>query len=67
MDVYSRRGSFRGDGLHHLSRHDGGEVSLGVLRSELFEPKELRFEASNFYYEALRGVIETHEKEVKHD
>lgn len=37
------------------------------LRSELFEPKELRFEASNFYYEALRGVIETHEKEVKHD
>ena len=37
------------------------------LRSELFEPKELRFEASNFYYEALRGVIETHEKEVKRD
>lgn len=37
------------------------------LRSELLEPKELRFEASNLYYEALKGVIETHEKEVKHD
>lgn len=37
------------------------------LRSELLESKELRFESSNFYYEALRGVIETHDKEVKHD
>ena len=28
------------------------------LRSELLEPKEIRFESSNFYYEALKGKIE---------
>lgn len=28
------------------------------LRSELLEPKELRFEASNLYYEALKGKLE---------
>lgn len=33
------------------------------LRSELLEPKELRFEASNLYYEALKGAIENREKE----
>ena len=38
------------------------------LRSELLEPKELKFESENTYYEALRGVIESHEKEaLKHD
>lgn len=38
------------------------------LRSELLEPKELRFESENIYYEALKGVIENHEKEaLKHD
>lgn len=34
------------------------------LRSELIEPKELRFEANNLYYEALKGTIANHEKEV---
>ena len=29
------------------------------LRSELLEPKEIRFESSNFYYEALKGKIDT--------
>lgn len=29
------------------------------LRSELLEPKELRFESSNLYYEALKGKIDT--------
>ena len=29
------------------------------LRSELLEPKELRFEASNLYYEALKDKIDT--------
>lgn len=33
------------------------------LRSELLEPKELRFEATNLYYEALKGAIENREKE----
>ena len=28
------------------------------LRSELLEPKELRFEASNLYYEALKAKLE---------
>ena len=28
------------------------------LRSELLEPKELRFEASNLYYEALKEKLE---------
>ena len=38
------------------------------LRSELLEPKELRFESENTYYEALKGVIENHDKEaLKHD
>ena len=29
------------------------------IRSELLEPKEIRFESSNFYYEALKGKIDT--------
>lgn len=37
------------------------------LRSECIEPKEIRFEASNLYYEALKGTIESHEKEGRHD
>ena len=28
------------------------------IRSELVEPKEIRFESSNFYYEALKDKIE---------
>lgn len=28
------------------------------IRSELLEPKEIRFESSNFYYEALKDKIE---------
>ena len=39
------------------------------LRSELLEPRQLRFESSNIYYEALKGCIEAREKEAykKHD
>ena len=33
------------------------------IRSEMLEPKELRFEPVNLYYEALKETIETHEKE----
>jgi hypothetical protein len=32
------------------------------LRSELLEPKEIRFESVNLYYEVLRGFIEKSEK-----
>ena len=32
------------------------------LRSEMLEPKELKFEPVNLYYEALKGTIEAHEK-----
>ena len=35
------------------------------LRSELIEPRFLRSEpVNNIYYEAMKGVVETHEKEV---
>lgn len=34
------------------------------LRSELIEPRHLRSEPNNYYYEALRGVIAAKEKEV---
>lgn len=37
------------------------------LRSELLEPKELRFEASNLYYEALKDKLEegNHDQTLK--
>ena len=34
------------------------QVLWAWLRSELLEPKELRFEASNLYYEALKDKLE---------
>ena len=34
------------------------------IRSELLESKELRFEANNIYYEALKDTVANHEKEV---
>ncbi len=34
------------------------------LRSELLEPKQIRFEPVNIYYEALKSNIDTHEKEA---
>ena len=34
------------------------------LRSELIEPREIRFESNNYYYEAMRDLISSHEKEV---
>ena len=34
------------------------------LRSEMFEPREIRFESNDYYYEALKDVIASHEKEV---
>ena len=30
-----------------------------IIRSEFLEPKEIRFESSNFYYEALKDKIDT--------
>jgi len=37
---------------------------LTWFRSEILEPKELRFEPTNLYYEALRETIERHQKEA---
>ena len=34
------------------------------LRSEMFEPREICFESNDYYYEALKDVIASHEKEV---
>lgn len=34
------------------------------IRSELLEPKEIRFESSNFYYEALKDTIEKSQQGV---
>lgn len=37
---------------------------IAWIRSELLESKELRFEANNIYYEALKDTVANHEKEV---
>ena len=34
------------------------------LRSEMLEPKQIKFEPVNIYYEALKDAIDEHEKEV---
>lgn len=34
------------------------------LRSEMIEPREIRFESNNYYYEAMKDTIAAHEKEV---
>ena len=41
---------------------------LAWLRSEMLEPKQIKFEPVNIYYEALKDAIDEHEKEVsKHN
>jgi len=37
---------------------------LAWIKSELLEPRKLRFESGNYYYEALKDVIYEQEKEV---
>ena len=37
---------------------------IAWLRSELIEPREIRFESNNYYYDAMRDLIYAHEKEV---
>lgn len=37
---------------------------LAWFRSEILEPREIKFEPTNYYYEALKDTIEAHEKEV---
>ena len=34
------------------------------LRSEMLEPKQLKFESENYYYAAMKDLIAAHEKEV---
>lgn len=37
---------------------------IAWLRSEMVEPREIRFVSNNYYYEAVKDVIAAHEKEV---
>ena len=37
---------------------------IAWLRSELIEPREIRVESNNYYYDAMRDLIYAHEKEV---
>ena len=37
---------------------------IAWLRSEMIEPREIRFESNNYYYEAVKDVIAAYEKEV---
>ena len=37
---------------------------IAWLRSEMIEPREIRFESNNYYYEAVKDVIAAHEKEA---
>ncbi len=57
--------------LGFLSYHgmSAEQFILTWLRSEMIEPKHLQVLPTNLYYEALKGVIESHEKEVckQHD
>ena len=34
------------------------------LRSEMLEPRQICFESTNIYYEALKDTLESHEKEA---
>ncbi len=43
-----------------------GQFLVVWLRSELLEPKELRFESGNYYYEAMREIIAGKRKEAAH-
>ena len=36
---------------------------MGMLRSEVLEPKVIRFQSNNIYYEALKPELEKKEKE----
>ena len=37
---------------------------IAWIRSEMIEPREIRFESNNYYYDAMRDLISAHEKEV---
>ena len=40
------------------------QFRIAWLRSELIEPRVLKFEAHNYYYDAMKDTIAAHEKEV---
>ena len=40
------------------------QLLIAWLRSELIEPRVLKFEAHNYYYDAMKDTIAAHEKEV---
>ena len=49
---------FAACGFFHYHGMTAEQFLWAWLRSELLEPKELRFEASNLYYEALKDKLE---------
>ena len=75
MDVHPWCCTLCGFGLCELQRHDRRAICVGLaqfvwawLRSEMLEPKQIKFEPVNIYYEALKDAIDEHEKEVsKHN
>lgn len=48
---------------------NAGQFIRVWFRSEFLEPAQLRVQPSNLYYEALKSVIDAHEKEIckQHD
>lgn len=68
VDVHPRCRSLCGNGLCELQRYDRRAICVGWLRSEMLEPKQIKFEPVNIYYEALKDAIDEREKEVsKHN
>jgi hypothetical protein len=56
---------FRGNGLHvNYNGMTAEQFVWAWLRSEMIEPKQIKFEPVNIYYEALKDTIDAHEKEV---
>ena len=58
LDVYSRRCSFAALGFITYHGMTAEKFIWAWIRSELLEPKEIHFESSNFYYEALKDKID---------
>ena len=57
---------FRSAAMGFITYHGmtAEQFLIAWLRSELIEPREIRFESNNYYYDAMRDLIYAHEKEV---
>lgn len=63
MDVYFRRCALCRAGFITYHGMTAEQFIWAWLRSEFIEPKEIKFEPVNLYYEALKDTIENHAKE----